>query len=216
MSPLVLAVLPLQDAGTRPAGTTGWEAQVGLSLVSVDIPLLQVFPVLTGSVAVERGLSDRVDVGVRYTTWLGFDHRLGPELQLGLVRTERLGLGLQAHPWVRIAGAAQSGLSLGGDVSTLAMLAATHRRGKVAVTLSAGPTVQWVLFERLEGVGYADTRPWFASTDVAAELAWSDPWARALATRLELAIPRAPDDPLRVLGVRPRIVFAGHFGRVPR
>lgn len=212
MTPLALAVLPLQDAGTRPAGTTGVEVHAGLSLLSVDLPVLPVFPVLTGGLAVERGLSDRVDLGVRYTTWLGFDHRLGPELQLGVVQAERWSAGLRAHPWVRVAGTVQGQAALGGDVSTLGAALVTLRSERLAWTAEVGPTVQWVLFERLDGVGFVDPRPWLATVDVAVELAWSDPWARALAVRVEAAVPRAPDDPLRVLGVRPRVVLAGHFG----
>lgn len=208
-----LVLLPLADAFTRPRGTTGWEASAGLSLVSVDIPVLPVFPVLTGGLAVERGLSDRVDLGVRYTTWLGFDHQLGPELQGSLVASDRWALGAVARPWVRVAGTVQDGVALGGDVSTLGALLVSHRGQATSFTLSAGPTVQWVLFERLGGVGYADTRPYLATVDASLELAWADPWLNALSTRLEIAIPTAPNDPLRVFGVRPRWVVAGHFGR---
>jgi hypothetical protein len=205
-------VLPLQDAATRPAGTTGLEVHAGLSLVSIDVPALPVFPALTLGVAVEHGLTDRLDLGARYTTWLGFDHRLGPELQLGLVQQQRWALGLRAHPWLRLAGTAQGTLSYGGDLSTASALVCTWRPGKLALTAEAGATVQWLLFERLQGQSYTDSRPWLATGDAALELAWADPRAQALALRLELGIPRAPADPLTVLGVRPRLVVAGHFG----
>jgi hypothetical protein len=209
---LIPLVLPLQDAATRPAGTTGLEVHAGLSLVSVDIPALPVFPALTLGVAVERGLTDRVDLGVRYSTWLGFDHRLGPEVQLGLVRQEGWALGVRAHPWLRLAGTAQETLSYGGDVSTAGALVGTWRTGKLALTAEAGATLQWLLFERLQGESYVDSRPWLATGDAALELAWADRRAQALALRLELGLPRAPADPLTVLGVRPRLVVSGHFG----
>ena len=204
--------LPLQDAGTRAAGTTGWEASAGFSLVSIDVPALPVFPALTGALAIEHGLTDAVDLGVRYTTWLGFDHRLGPELQLGIVRGEAWSVGARAHPWIRIAGTAQNTPSYGGDLSTQGAAVVSHRTAKRVLTGEVGATTQWVLFERLDGIGYADTRPWLATVDAAVEIAWADRYAEALALRLEVGIPRAPDDPLAVLGVRPRIVVAGHFG----
>lgn len=197
------------------ADTSAWEVNAGFSLLSIDVPMLPVFPVLTGGVAVERGVSDRVDLGVRYTTWLGYDHRLGPELQAGVIRADGWTAGLRAHPWLRIAGTAQGTLSYGGDVSTQAVAFATRAVDDVALTAEAGATVQWVLFERLEGVGFVDPVPWLATADVTLELAWADRWARQLAVRLELGLPRAPDDPFGVLGVRPRLVLAGSFGGQP-
>jgi hypothetical protein len=188
------------------------EVSAGFSLLSIDVPMLPIFPVLTGGVALERGLSERLDLGVRYTTWLGFDHRLGPELQLALLRDEAWTAGLRTHPWLRIAGTAQGSFSYGGDVSTQAVAFASRAEGDVALTAELGATVQWVLFERLDGVGFVDPVPWLATADVVLEAAWADPWARALAVRLELGIPRAPADPFAVLGVRPRLVLAGSFG----
>lgn len=213
MTPVVAAlVLPLQDASTRPAHTTGYEVQAGFSLLDIDIPGLPVFPVTTIGAAVEWGLTDHVDVGIRYTTWLGYDHRLGPELQLAVVRGDPWSVGVRAHPWARIAGAAQDGTSYGGDLSTQAAAVVTRRMTKTALTLEAGATTQWVLFEHLDGEGFVDTDPWLATIDGAVELAWADRWAKALAVRLEVGVTRAPDDPFSVLGVRPRLVVAGHFG----
>lgn len=207
-----LAVLPLQDAGTRPAHTTGLELHAGFSPISLDLPPLPVFPALTLGVALERGITDRLDVGLRYTTWLGFDHRLGPEVQLGLLSMGDWDFGLRSHPWVRLAGAAGSGLSYGGDLSTATAAVCTVRTRPFAISAETGATAQWVLFERIGGESYADTRPWLATVDVVAEVAWADRYARALALRLELGIPQTHPDPISILGVRPRIVMAGHFG----
>lgn len=217
MSPVAAAalVLPLQDAGTRPAGTTGFEVEAGFSLLAIDVPALPVFPVLTLGVAVERGLTDHVDLGVRYTTWLGFDHRLGPELQLAIIRGTPWSVGVRAHPWVRFAGAAGSGISYGGDLSTQAAAVLSRQLTKTLWTFDVGATTQWVLFERIGGEGFVDPKPWLATVDAAVELAWSDRWAEALSVRLEVGVPRAPSDPLAVLGVRPRLVVGGHFGAGP-
>jgi hypothetical protein len=220
VNPDVAEVGTYDGADPAPVGVTGWEASAGLALVAIHVPDLPVFPALTGGVAAERGLSDAVDLGVRYTTWLGYDHRIGPTTGVRVVDVGPWALGARAHPWVRVAGTAQHGVDLGGDVSTQTALALTRATSRFAWTVDAGTTVQWVLFERLDGVGFVDGKPWLATVDVAAEVAWPDRWAEALAVRLEVGIPRAPDDPIAVLGVRPRLVFAGNFrsrtGRPPR
>jgi hypothetical protein len=156
------------------ADTWGWEVNAGFSLLSIDVPMLPVFPVLTGGVAVERGLSDRVDLGVRYTTWLGYDHRLGPELRVAAIRDEDWTAGVRTHPWLRIAGTAQGTLSYGGDLSTQTCVFATRTLDRTALTAEAGATVQWVLLERLEGASFVDPVPWLATADLALELAWAD------------------------------------------
>ncbi|MBX2799744.1 MAG: hypothetical protein KTR31_18845 [Myxococcales bacterium] len=214
MSPTMaaLAVMPLQLAQTRPAGSWGWELHAGFSLLRIGVPSVPVLPVLTGGAAAEVALGDHADLGVRYTTWLGFDHRLGPELQVGTSLGPDWGLGARVHPALRIAGTASETVELGGDVSVPASAVVSARLGRHWLTVEGGATVQLVLFERLEGVGFVDARPWLATVDVALELAWGSKHTRALATRLELAIPTAPNDPLSVGGVRPRLVLSGHFG----
>ena len=206
------AILSLQEAGTRPAGTTGYEVQAGFSLVGIDVPSLPVFPALTLGVAIERGLTDHVDLGLRYTTWLGFDHRFGPELQVGIERGGPWCVGVRAHPWVRLAGAVGDDFSFGGDLSTQAAAVVTRRWEKTAWTFEAGATTQWILFERLDGESFVDDAPWLATIDGAVELSWADRWAEALAVRLEVGVSRAPDDPIAAFGLRPRLVVAGHFG----
>jgi hypothetical protein len=205
-------VSPLQDAGTRAAATTGFSFEAGFSPVAIDVAPLPVFPVLTLGVAVERGLTDHVDLGVRYTTWLGFDHRLGPELQLAIERGGPWSVGVRAHPWIRFAGAAGRTLSYGGDLSTQAAAVVSRRFATTTWTFEAGATPQWVLFERIDGESFADTDPWLATIDGAVELAWADRWAEALSVRLEVGVSRAPADPIAVLGMRPRLVVGGHFG----
>lgn len=194
-----------------------WEVEAGLSLVSIDLPVLPVFPALTAGLTARWRLGDAVGLGARYRTWLGYDHRLGPELDLGhAVGHSGWSVGGRVHPWVRVAGAAgeRDGVALGGDVSTIGALLVTRRdrSGRTAITVEGGGTVQWLLFERIDGQGYVDDVPWYATTDAAIELAWADRWAQALAVRLEVAVPRAPHDPLTVLGVRPTLVVVGRFG----
>ena len=75
--------------------------------------------------------------------------------------------------------------------------------------------MQWLLFDQFDGDFHVDAVPWLASWDVSAELSWPTSWARAMAVRLEVAVPRAPDDPFTVLWVHPRLVVAGHFGGEP-
>lgn len=187
------------------------EVEAGLALVSIDVPPLPVFPALTGGVAVGGALSPGVDLGVRYTTWLGYDHRLGPELDVRAPAGPWT-FGARVHPWLRVAGAAGETVAYGGDVSTQAVAAGGWAAERLAFTLELGATTQWLLFERLDGEAYVDGRPWLATVDVAAEVAWPDRWADALAVRVEAGIPRAPDDPTTVFGFRPRIVVVGRFG----
>ncbi len=215
MTPFVAAALTLQSASTRPAGTVGWQAGAGFALLNIGVEAFPVLPLLTGELAVERGLTDRVDVGLRYATWLGFDHRLGPELQVGGPVSPHVALGARIHPAIRIAGfaGADEGLELGGDFTTPVAGVLTVAHDDVVWTLEGGFTPQFLLFERLDGEGFVDAAFFPVTVDVAVELGWKSAIASALAVRAELGIALAPDDPFGIAGVRPRILFSGHFGR---
>jgi len=215
MTPLVAAALTLQSAPTRPAGTVGWQAGAGFALLNIGVRAFPVLPLLTGELAWERGLTDRVDLGVRYTTWLGFDHRLGPELQVGGAVGRHVALGARLHPAVRIAGfaSADEGLELGGDFTTPVAALVTVSHDDVIWTLEGGFTPQFLLFERLDGGGLVDAAFFPVTVDVAVELGWRSAIASALSVRAELGVALAPDDPFGIGGVRPRLLFSGHFGR---
>jgi len=207
-----LSLLSLQDAHTLPARSSAWSARSGFALLRIDVPSIPVVPVLTGGVAAERGLTDAVDLGIRYQTDLGYNHLLGPELQIRALKGGNWAAGFHTMAFVRIAGTTEEGLSLGGEASTLASAVVGWRGPRSGLVVGAGPNLQWLLFERLDGEGFVDALPWLASVDFSVEYAWATPWAKALSVRLEAAIPRAPDDPFRVLGAHPRVLFGGHFG----
>lgn len=215
MTPLLATVLTLQSAPTRPAGTFGWQVGAGFSLLDINVSTFRVLPVPTGEAAVEWGLTDHVDIGARYATWVGFDHRLGPELQVGGSVGKRVALGARLHPAVRIAGFAGSdeGVELGGDLTTPIAAVMTVAHGDVAWSLEGGLTPQFLLFERLDREGFVDAAFFPATVDVAVELAWKSAIASALSVRAELGVALAPDDPFGIGGVRPRLLFSGHFGR---
>ncbi len=205
------AIVPVRTAETVPAGRVMMHATGGFNLLSIDIPGVPFAPVLTGDLEIAWGLTDAIDVRALYSTQLGLVHRLGPEARVRFVRGEQWAIGTRLYPSVQLVGAVEDGVDIGGDVSTYAGLLGTLRFGNLAFTLDTGVTIQWILFEDIDGRQFVDTEPYFAFVDVAIEAEWARESAGNYSLRFELAIPSAPDDPFTVLNVFPRLVFGGNF-----
>jgi hypothetical protein len=210
---LVLAAFtPVQTAECIPEDQVMIHVDGGFALLRLGVPALPVLPVLTGELSVGRGIAELADLRVRYLTHLGLIHRLGPEL-----RVRALGDGTWAvagRLWAtgQIVGTAQESLDLGGDVSTRATALATHRADFGAITAEAGVTVEWLVFEALEGRStYVDSSPYLGFVELALGIEWPTADDGNLALRLEATVPTASDDPFTVLGVIPRLVFGGSF-----
>jgi hypothetical protein len=208
----LFAILPVRTAETVPAGTTALHLDAGFLLVHLGYPVAPIAPILTGGVELATGLGDGVDLRARYETHLGALHRVGPELRVRALATDAFVLGARLHPSAQIGGAWQDGADVAGDVSTETALLGTHRRGAWAFTLEAGVTIQWLVFEQVDGASDADTRPYLAFYDLAMEVEVGVRRGATLGARLEVAIPTAPDDPFATFGVVPRLVAGGSFG----
>ena len=205
------SVTPVHTAETVPPGAAMMHAAGGFTLLRIDIPGVPVVPVLTGDLEFAWGVSPGIDVRARYSTQLGLIHRLGPELRTRLWTDRTWSVAARVYPSAQIVGAAQDDIDVGGDVSTFAGLLGTYRGGDYAFTVDAGVTVQWLLFEDIDGRSFVDGDPYLAYVDVALELEWATSPTGNYALRLELGVPTAPDDPFTVVGVLPRIVFGGSF-----
>ncbi len=208
---LICAVTPVRTAETVPPGFAMFHAAGGFTLLRVDLPGVPVAPVLTGDLELAWGVTRGLDLRARYSTQLGLVHRLGPEARARLLGGAEWAVGARVYPSVQFVGAAQDDVDVGGDVSTFAGLLATVRFDDLAVTVDAGATVQWLLFEDIDGRSFVDDVPYLAQVDVAFELEWATAPSGNYALRLELTIPTAPDDPFTVLGVVPRLLFGGSF-----
>jgi hypothetical protein len=99
-----------------------------------------------------------------------------------------------------------------GAISTDAALLATLRRPRFALTLDAGATVQWSVFQSLAGQRRIDSAPYPAYVNLALSAEVPRGPRRNLVIRLETSVSLVPDDPFAVLGMYPRILAAGNFG----
>jgi hypothetical protein len=158
------------------------------------VPALPPAPLLTGEAQLGYGLADGVELRARYATHVGLQHRFGLDLRLGL-RAGEWRLGARVEPSLRVGGTPED---IAGDVSTQAAVVVGWR----GLSLEAGATVQWLLWDPA-GV---DDEPYLAFIDLAAQAEHALASGTVLLARLELAVPRAPDDPFAVLGVYPRLL----------
>jgi hypothetical protein len=94
-------------------------------------------------------------------------------------------------------------------VATQGAALVTRRYDFGAVTLDAGVTIQWLLYERLADRSHVDHDPYLLSVDLALEVEWPTSADSNLSLRLEVAVPTAPDDPFTLAGFQPRVVFGG-------
>lgn len=208
---LALSITPVHTAETIPQGKLVLHLDAGFILLGAGIPALRVAPLLSGDVELGYGLVDGLDFRVRYTTHLGWIHRLGPELRWRAVDADPVAIGARVQPSVQFVGAAQGELDYGGDVSSYTGLLATYRAGFGAITAEAGITVQWLLYEDIDGRRHTDGDPYLAYWEAALEVEWPTSAESNLSVRLEASVPRSRDDPFTVLGVIPRIVVGGSF-----
>lgn len=209
---LVLAALAsLQGATPAAKGTSSLRLAGGFSVLRVDLPGLPVIPLLRGELELAHGLTDWLDLRARYATDLGVIHRLGPELRACVVGSDRWTLGLRLYPSVQVGGTAQDEVTYAGDVSTQAGLLGSWHLALGTITAEVGSSVEWLVFEQLDGGGIVDSVPYIAFTDLALGFEWRAGETSSYGVRLELRIPTAPDDPFTVLGGYPRLLFGSSF-----
>lgn len=208
----LLAWAPATSAAALPRGQAALVASGGVTLVRIDLPSLPVFPALTGEAELAWGAGRRVDLRVRYATHLGYIHRLGVEVRATAVQRGPWAFGARLSPSAQFAGSAQEGVEYGGDVATYGGLLASYRWRCGVVTVDAGLTLDWLVYERFGGRTTLDDRPYLAAGDLAATVEWPTRPGQSLFVRVEAHVPTAPDDPAAVGGVVPRVVFGGAFG----
>jgi hypothetical protein len=166
----------------------------GVAVLGV-VPALPPAPLLTAEAQLAVPLHPAVELRARYATHLGVHHRLGPELRVTAARAGAWSFGARLHPSVRVGGTPED---IAGDVSTQAALVLGWR----GLSVEAGATVQWLLWDPAG----ADDSPYLAFIDLAGQLERALASGTVLTARLELAVPRGPDDPFAVLGVYPRLL----------
>ncbi len=208
LAPWLLA-LGVNTAETLPRGARAVDLEGGLLVLNILLPPLPYFPVLTGDAVVGWGLADGLDARVRYQTHAGLVHRLGPELRGRVLRAGAFSLAARLWPSAAIAGAYQDEVDLGVDLSTLFGAVATWRGAPWALSLDAGLTMQWLLYERFSGEGRLDDTPFPAFVELALSFEWPLAPDVDLTARLEHAVPLAPDDPFVIFGGYPRMLVGG-------
>lgn len=202
---------PTHAAQSVPKEELRLHLEGGLSLIDLDVPTVPAAYAMTGDIGVAYGLADWLDLRARYSTVLGLIHRIGPELRARVLDAGAVSGALRLHPSVQFAGAYEEDLDYGGDVSTLTSALLTYYGDTGAITVEAGATVQWLLFENLRGKSFADDVPYLAYVEFALGYEWTSAPGESLDLRLELSVPTAPDDPFTVLGVLPRALFGGSW-----
>lgn len=238
---LAVAFAPMQTAETVPRGRLMLSLTAGLALQQVGLPSLPVFPVLTGEVELAWGVDDGIDVRLRYGTYLGLVHRIGPELRLRLFGGARFTVAARLHPSVRLSGspnartelcaareagatAEDGGTSVAGDFTTQTSLLFTLRTrrgdsprgsdpgGPAAVTVEVGLATQWILYAHRCGRTVVDAAPYPAWVDLALVVERPIRPQVNLTLRIELGVSLTPDDPFAVRGLYPRVLLGGNFG----
>lgn len=210
MGPVILAAT-LLGAQTVPPERWSCHFAGGLAAVDAGIPVIPAFPYFSGDAELIVGLLDGLDARLRYTTQIGVLHRLTAEARARVFHVNGWTLAARLATSAGFGGAWQEAVDYTGDVSTSAGLAASYAAPTWSLTLEAGGTMEWLVYEDIDQGFQSDTTPFYSTTDLALEWAWSaldDGW---LSLRLEHAISAAPDDPFTVLGGYPRLLFGGGF-----
>lgn len=184
----------------------------GVLLIGPEVGGTPVVPLPVGSVQFVRGLSDRLDLRVRYDVVALIAHRVGLELRLAVARRGGWSFALGVEPSALFFALPYQGAFIGGDFSTELTAMVTRRWTAAALTLSVGPTVQWAMYGQGGGKMLIDSRPSFAYLDVGARLEWSRGPGATMMLGLDLCVPLG-DDPLRFMGVLPRFTIGWSWSR---
>lgn len=185
----------------------------GLLLTGPNAAGVPVLPLPVFSAQFARGLADHLDLRVRYDTVALVAHRVGAEMRLNLARSRGWSFALGVEPSALIYALPYQGAFLGGDLSTQVSALVTHQWSSVALTLEAGPTMQWMVFGQGQGRVLVDSRPHFAYFDVGARLEWSRGFGRTMMLGVDLCVPLDSDDPLSFLGILPRVTLGWSWSR---
>ncbi|MDB4929405.1 MAG: hypothetical protein JWM10_1889 [Myxococcaceae bacterium] len=177
----------------------------GVLLTDPHLDNLPVVPLPTLTARFARGLSDRVDLRLRYDSVAMFTHRFGFEVRTRLWSAGGWSLALGVAPSVQRYLLPYRGIFIGGDASTRVTALVTRRWSSLAVTLDVGPSVQWMVFGQSAGDTMVDSRPHLAYLDLGARLEWSRGQGRTTVLGLEFCVPLDRDDPLSFHGVLPRV-----------
>jgi hypothetical protein len=177
----------------------------GALLTDPHLNNLSFVPLPTLSARFARGLSDRVDLRLRYDSVALFTHRFGFEVRARLGSAGGWSLAFGIAPSVQQYLVPYRGTFLGGDVSTQVTALVTRRWSSLAVTLDVGPSVQWMVFGESRGNFLVDPRPHLAYLDLGARLEWSRSQGRTTVLAFDLCVPLDRDDTLSFDGVLPRV-----------
>lgn len=184
----------------------------GVLLIGPEVGGTPVVPLPVGSAQFVRGLSDHLDLRVRYDTVALVAHRVGLELRMTLARRGGWSFALGVEPSALFFALPYQGAFIGGDFSTEVTAMVTRRWTSAALTLLVGPTVQWAMYGQGGGKMLVDTRPSFAYLDVGARLEWNRGPGATMMLGLDFCVPLG-DDPLRFMGVLPRATIGWSWSR---
>lgn len=203
----------MDAAETVPRAVSAALVAAGVLLVQPELGAVPFVPLPVLSVQFVRGLSERVDLRLRYDSVGLMTHRLGAGLRVRLWRAHGWSIGVGVEASAQQFVLPYQDAYLGGDLATQPVALVTHRWSSAALTLAVGPTLQWLVVGQSGGRTLADLRPHLGYLDVGARLEWSRGPGRTMVLGLDLCVPVDPDDPLGILGVLPRVTLGWTWSR---
>lgn len=212
---LALAV-PLAFMAADSASTTAPPGNAFVltgGMVLTAPPQMGVMPLPLLSAQLAHGLSERLDLRVHYDSVVPCVHRVGVELRARLWGDHAWALAIGVEPSAEIIAVPYRGLYSGGDVSTSATALLTRSWSSASLTIEAGTTVQWMVFDGGNGRFLTDTRPHLTWFDFGARVEWAHGAGRTFLLGLDVSVLLDRDDPLALLGMFPRVVFGGSWSR---
>jgi hypothetical protein len=205
---LMAALLSASSVRTSSAGETWLDLHGGFTVLHIGLPALPVFPVLAGEIAIRRGLSDRFEIGARYRTHVGTEHRLGPELRLAILEEDPGAIGVWLYPSASISGGLEGeSADVGGDLATDGGLIGELRFETFTIALEVGLAIDWLVYAKIAEDSFVDAAPFLTHVDLALEVSWLAGEDTVLRARLEVPASLSPDDPFTIFGVVPRATF---------
>jgi len=207
------ALTPMRGAMTVPRGQTRLHLHGGLSIVRIDLPSLPVLPIITGGAEVAHGVTSFLDLRLWLRSDLGLVNRLGGELRVRAVQGRHYAIAARLAPSAQLAGSFKDSVDYSGDFSTEASLLVSAFYRRLTLTADAGMSVQWAMYESLQGQQRSDVTPLPRYVNLALEAEWTRKNTRQnLTARLELNASLIANDPFSIYGIFPRLLFGSSFG----
>lgn len=210
------ALSPMRSALTVPAHKTRLHLHGGLSIVRIDLPSLPVLPIFTGGAEVAHGVTSFLDLRLWLRSDLGLVNRLGGELRVRAFSNHRIAIGARIAPSAQLAGSIgqrNKDADYSGDFSTEASLLVSILHRRLALTADAGLSVQWAMYESMQGQRRTDITPLPRYVNLAVEAEWTRRNTQQnLTLRLEINPSLIAGDPFSIYGVFPRLLIGSSFG----